>query len=75
LEKLFAASGNESARLSVLQLARVPIESNEPPRRVHWVSSNKTWANGMDHQDMKTAQEIIGQEEKPLPVRSLPSLK
>jgi hypothetical protein len=29
----------------------------------------------MEHQDMKTAQEIIGQEEKPLPVRSLPSLK
>jgi hypothetical protein len=27
----------------------------------------------MEHQDMKTAQEIIGQEEKPLPVRSLPS--
>jgi hypothetical protein len=29
----------------------------------------------MEHQDMKTAQEIIGQEEKPLPVGSLPSLK
>jgi hypothetical protein len=26
MEKLFAASGNKSARLSVSQLARVPIE-------------------------------------------------